>query len=113
MEPEHRAEVAQLEQGAQVNQAVNQGIVNEPIRVVKTALDGFVKQFRVDGRDGIDAATFIDEVRPIVVDAISLKRQTKVQLVLTCEMERVDTITGEITTCDPSPHLRSFQEVIL
>ena len=67
------------------------------IRVSKSAIKGFTKQYTVDGRSGIDVVSFLNAVRPLVVDLLEKNGRTKVNLVLTCTMERVDMKTGELT----------------
>src|SRR6266496_3160721 len=66
----------------------------------KSALKGFSQQYTIDGIEGIDAVSFISKVRPLVVGLLSKKRMNKINLVLTCVMEKVDTKTGEITTVE-------------
>jgi len=70
---------------------------NKPaIRESKTAIKGFAKQYVVDGIAGVDAVTFLNSVKAEVVNLISKNRQTKVNMVLSCEMERVDMKSGEV-----------------
>ena len=66
----------------------------------ESAIKGFTKQYTVDGRPGIDVVSFLNAVRPIVVDWLERNRRIKVNLVLTCTTERADMKTGEITTKD-------------
>jgi len=66
----------------------------------ESAMKGFTKQYAVDGRPGIDATSFLNAVRPLVVDLLERNRRTKVNLVLTCEMERVIIITGDVIAED-------------
>jgi len=68
------------------------------VRESKTAIKGFTKQHTIDGRQGIDAETFLNTVRPLVVNLLERNRGIKVSLVLTCIMERVAVTTGEVTT---------------
>ena len=48
--------------------------------------------------EGIDALSFLNSVRPQVISQISGNRATKINLVLTCSMERVDMASGEVIT---------------
>ena len=68
-------------------------------------------QYTIHGIEEVDAASFLAASRPQVVSLLAGKRQTKVNLVRTCTMERVDIKTGEVTTDEP--HFRSMNEVIL
>ena len=71
---------------------------NKPIiRESKSAIKGFAKQYVVDGIEGNDAATFLNNAKAEVVNLMGKNRQTKVNLVLSCEMERVDMKSGEVT----------------
>ena len=71
---------------------------NEPkIRESKTAIKGFAKQYVADGIAGTDAETFLNSAKSEVVNLIGKNRQTKINLVLFCKMERVDIKSGEVT----------------
>src|ERR1043165_282309 len=76
-----------------------------------TAIKGFTTQHTINGAVGIDAATFLNITRPLVVDLLTRNRQTKINMVLTCTMERVDIKTGEVVSNDIS--FRTKTEVIL
>ena len=67
------------------------------IRESESALKGFTKQFTIDGHEGIDPQSFLDVVETEVTKLLSQNRQTKVNLILTCTMERVNIKTGEVT----------------
>src|SRR6218665_3352232 len=81
------------------------------IRKTASAIKGFTKQYAMDGTSGIDSLSFLNAVRPHVVNLLSENRQTKINLVLTCAMERVDMQTGQ----EESAHIPfvSKTEVIL
>src|SRR6218665_3123226 len=65
------------------------------IRKTASAIKGFTKQYTIDGTSGIDSLSFLNAVRPHVVNLLSENRQTKINLVLTCAIERVDMQTGQ------------------
>src|SRR6218665_1166296 len=81
------------------------------IRETNSAIKGFTRQYTIHGIEGVDAASFLAASRPEVVNLLSGKRQTKVNLVLNCTMERMDIKTGEVTTDEP--HFRLMNEVVL
>src|SRR6218665_67873 len=56
------------------------------IRKTASAKKGFTKQYTIDGTSGIDSLSFLNAVRPHVVNLLSENRQTKINLVLTCAM---------------------------
>src|ERR1043165_5019052 len=70
------------------------------IRETASAIKGFAKQYTIDGIAGIDAESFIVNARPPVVGLLSKNRQTKINMVLTCTMERVDMKSGEVDSDD-------------
>src|SRR5271169_5740138 len=70
------------------------------IRQSKSAIKGFAKQFTIDGMEGIDAVSFLNSVRPQVISQISRNPMTKINIVLTCTMERVDMRSGEVITAE-------------
>src|SRR5271165_3495004 len=70
------------------------------IRESNTAIGGFAKQYTIDGKEGIDAVSFFNSVRQQVISQISANRMTKINIVLTCTMERVDIKSGEVTTLE-------------
>ena len=81
------------------------------IEETKSALKGFTKQYTINGKDGVDAVSFLNSIQPQVLGVLNKNHQTKVNLILTCIMERVDLKTGEITSID-APFL-SKNEIIL
>ena len=65
------------------------------IRKIASAIKRFTEQYTIDGTSGIDALSFLNAVRPHAVNLFSENRQTKINLVLTCAMERVDMQTRQ------------------
>ena len=57
-------------------------------RETDSCLRGFAKQYTIEGREGADADTFLDTVRPLVIDLLTKNTQKKVCFFLRCEMER-------------------------
>ena len=94
----------------QVN-AIYNNLKKFEIRESKSAIKGFAKQYTIDGMEGIDALSFLNSVRPQVISQISGNRATKINLVLTCSMERVDMASGEVITVEVP--FRSKTEVVL
>ena len=83
---------------SQVNSIFEKFYKNKPtIRESKTAIEGFAKQYVVEGIAGTDAVTFLNGVKAEVMNLLSKNCQTKVNMVLSCEMERVDMKSGEVT----------------
>ena len=61
-------------------------------------IKGFAKQYVADGFERIDPLSFLAKVKPEVQNVLSKNRMHKINLVLDCEMERVDMKSGEVIT---------------
>ena len=62
----------------------------------KTAIKGYFKTFRVDGINGMDEKTFIESVKPRVIDLIESKGSIKVKFILTVKFTKENPATGNI-----------------
>ena len=62
----------------------------------KTAIKGYFKTFRVNGVDGMDEKTFINIVKPRVINLIKTKGSIKVKLILTIRFTKENPATGNI-----------------
>ena len=62
----------------------------------KTAIKGYFKTFRVDGVDGMDEKTFMNSVKPRVLNLIKSKGSIKVKLILTVKFTKENPATGNI-----------------
>ena len=62
----------------------------------KTAIKGYFKTFRVDGVDGMDEKTFMNSVKPRVIDLIKSKGSIKVKFILTVRFTKENPATGNI-----------------
>ena len=65
-------------------------------REYKTAIKGYFKTFRVNGVDGMDEKTFMNNVKPRVIDLIKSKGSIKVKLILTVRFTKENPATGKI-----------------
>ena len=81
------------------------------VRKTKSALKGFTTLYTIDGKDGIDAMSFLSSAQPHVLKILTYNLQSKVNIMLTCEMEKVDIKSGEITSSNG--HFQSYNEIIL
>ena len=81
------------------------------IRESNSALKGFTKRYTMDGSEGIDAMSFFNDIQPQVTDLLSKNTQTKVNMILTCIMERVDIATGEVQAVN-APFLSRTQIIL-
>ena len=62
----------------------------------KTAIKGYFKTFRINGVDGMDEKTFMNSVKPRVIDLIKSKGSIKVKLILTVKFTKENPATGNI-----------------
>ena len=62
----------------------------------KTAIKGYFKTFRVDGIDGMDEKTFMNSVKPRVLNLIESKGSIKVKFILTVKFTKENPATGNI-----------------
>ena len=65
-------------------------------REYKTAIKGYFKTFRVNGIDGMDEKTFMNNVKPRVINLIKSKGSIKVKLILTVRFTKENPATGKI-----------------
>ena len=81
------------------------------IRESKSSIRGFAKQYTIDGMEGIDAVSFFSKVQPHVISLLEKHGMHKINLVLTCTMERVDMKSGEVITND-APFVSKIEIVL-
>ena len=62
----------------------------------KAAIKGYFKTFRVNGVDGMDEKTFMNSVKPRVIDLIESKGSIKVKLIHTVKFTKDNPATGNI-----------------
>src|SRR5688572_12091360 len=88
--------------------------INKPkFEILETAkaIKGFTKRHTIEGTHGIDSTSFLDAVRPQVVSFLTKNRGVKVQLDLSCVMEKVDMKSGEVVEAEPN--FKSKTDIIL
>ena len=62
----------------------------------KSALNKFAMQYRIDGKDWIDPDLFLVNAKQSITNILINRRQTKVKLILTCMMKKVNLKSGEM-----------------
>ncbi|XP_065667722.1 uncharacterized protein LOC136088013 [Hydra vulgaris] len=78
--------------------------IRNPIefKLSQSAVKNVTNQFSVKGINGYDAISFMNAAKKSAIKILKENRKSKVNIVLTCEMERTDIKTGEtITTTVP------------
>ena len=62
----------------------------------KSELKKFAMQYRIDGKAWIDPDLFLVNAKQSITNLLINRRQTKVKLILSCMMEKVDLKSGEV-----------------
>ena len=64
-------------------------------------------QYRVDGNDWIDPDLFLVNAKQSIINLLIDRRQTKVKLILSCMMEKVDLKSGEVIVKEAAFHSKT------
>ena len=70
----------------------------------KSALKNFAIQYRIKGLNGYDSKSFLPNSKQHITKLIINTRQTKVKLILSCMMEKVDLKSGEVIAKEVAFH---------
>ena len=73
----------------------------------KPALKKFAIHYRVDGKDWIDPDLFLLYSKQLITNLMINTRQTKVKLILSCMMEKVDLKSGEVIAKEAACHSKT------
>ena len=73
----------------------------------KSAVKIFAMQYRVDGKDWIDPDVFLVNAKQYITNLLINRRQTKVKLILSCMMEKVDLKSGEVISKEAAFHSKT------
>ena len=73
-----------------------------------SALSGFARQFRIKTEGNYDESEFLQFVKPDVLRLMRENRQTRVRLILNCEMTRIDLTNGNVLTAYPYFHSQTI-----
>ena len=73
----------------------------------KSALKEFAIQYRIDGKDWIDPDLFLDKAKQSITNYLIDRRQTKVKLILSSMMEKVDLKSGEVIAKEAAFHSKT------
>ena len=77
------------------------------LRESKSALKKFVIQYRIDGKDWIDPDLFLVNAKQSIPNLLINTPQTKVKLILSCMMEKVDLKCGEVMAKEAAFHSKT------
>ena len=72
----------------------------------KSALMNFTIQYRIKGSNGYDPESFLLNSKEPIINVMINTRQTKVKLILSCMMEKVDLKSGEVIAKEPAFHFK-------
>ena len=67
----------------------------------------FAIQYRIDGKYGFDPDLFLVITKQPITNLLINRQQTKVQLILSCIMEKVDLKGGEVITKEAAFHSKT------
>ena len=67
----------------------------------------FSIQYRIDGKDWIDPDLFLDNSKQSITNIFIVRRQTKVKLILSCMIEKVDLKSGEVIVKEVEFHSKT------
>ena len=73
----------------------------------KSALKKFAMQYRIDGKDWIDPDLFLVNAKQSITNLLINRRQTKVKLILSCMMEKVDLKSAEVMAKEAAFHSKT------
>ena len=73
----------------------------------KSALKNFAIQYRIKGSNGYYPESFLLISKQPITSLMINTRQTKVKLILSCMMEKVDLKSGEVIAKDTAFHSRT------
>ena len=64
-------------------------------------------QYRIDGKDWFDPDLFLNNAKQSITSILMNRRQTKVKLILSCMMEKVDLKSGEVIIKEAAFHSKT------
>ena len=73
----------------------------------KSALKKFAIQYRIDGKDWIYSDLFLVNAKQSITNLPINRRQTKVNFILSCMMEKVDLKSGEVAAKETAFHSKT------
>ena len=73
----------------------------------KSALKNFAIQYRIKGSNGYDSESFLLKSKQHITNLMINTRQTKVKLILSCMMEKVDLKSGKVIAKEAAFHSKT------
>ena len=73
----------------------------------KSALKNFAIQYQIKGSNGYDPESFLVNAKQPITNIMTNSRQTKVKLILSCMMEKVDLKSGEVIAKEAVFHYKT------
>ena len=73
----------------------------------KSALKKFAMQYRIDGKDWIDPDLFLVNAKQYITNLVINTRQTKMKLLLSCMMEKIDLKSGKVIAKEGAFHYKT------
>ena len=73
----------------------------------KSSLKKFTIQYRIDGKDWIDPHLLLVNAKQSIRNLLINRRQTKIKLILSCMMKKVDLKSGEVIAKEAAFHSKT------
>ena len=73
----------------------------------KSVLKKFAIQYRIDGKDWIDPDLFLDNAKQSIPNLLINRRKTKIKLIISCMMEKIDLKGGEVIDKEAAFHSKT------
>ena len=90
-----------------INILYNKRETSFQLKESKYSLKKFAIQYRIDGNDWIDPDLFLVNTKQSLTHLLINRRQTKVKLILSCMMEKVDLKGGEVIAKEAAFHSKT------
>ena len=91
----------------QIKKLYNKRDTSFHLKEPKSALKKFAIPYQINAKDWIDPHLFLVNVNQSITNLIINARQTKVKLILSCMMEKVDIKSGEVIVKEAAFHSKT------
>ena len=91
------------ESGKKITQPISSAL-NTEVRDGQSALRHFTREKIIDGKPGYDPKTFFQKTRNILIKFFQENPNTKMKMILICQMQKTDLTTGETIEIEADFH---------
>lgn len=104
-------EEAERERKIEEIKEINLKVVRLRMTQYQSALRGFARQYRIEGVDGFGPKEFMQMARPQITRLMRENRQTRLKMILNCEMVREDLPSGQTDYSFPHFHTDTVENL--